>query len=245
MTSSPKAAPRRVRIPRWIALATGGSFYTAVGALFFAPNPLVRFVVFGVLWLIWRCPRLSLVVVGLAALLTGSAEFLLGASPLDAATTGVGWACLAGTMLLALQIYPSVFHGADWATVGLAFGEKRGGEVALVAFFVYRALPELEARVRRIVRALRTYGHRLHRGSVLLPALQIIDGLTIYFVEAIDILLAQRRVAERRQGVLWDAARARRPVDARTVLLGSWLVTVLVSVSLGGGWALMARIGLQ
>jgi len=232
----------RIRIPRWFALMTGATFYTAVGALFFAPNPTLRLAVFLSLLVVWRFPRVSPVVLIVATVLTGGVEFWFGAAPLHAVATGIGWGSIAGTMLVALHAYQIIFHGADWAAIAVPLGERLGTNVALVAFFIYRALPDLESRVQRIVRALRTYGHRRHGHSVLLPVLVVGDGLIIYFLESIDILLAKQRIAERRRPILLSAAKKWRSVDVRTVVLGTWVVTLFILGSFIEGWALEVNI---
>ena len=227
----------RVQLPKWFNLLTGLAFYTAVGVLFFAPNPVLRIAVLLVMLGVWRFAAPSPIILGVAFLLVGIVEYLLGASVSASVVAGLGWSSVVGAMLIALRVYPIVFQGSDWAALAVPFGQVRGADYALACFFVYRTLPDLESRLRRIVWALRAYGHRQRGDSILSTLLLVPDGLIIYFLEAIDILLGNERIAVRRREVLYKAAAGYRRVEVRTGLFGCWLIAVSVGVAFVSGWA--------
>ena len=201
-------------------------FYSAIGSLFVVNSISIRTIVFFLLAFGVGVQRIPYKLCVLAFLVGITIAFFSESNHpiLDSAV----WGLLAGVIAMGSSIYEQLFCGADIASLSRVIRNPSKEKFAVNCFYVFKIIPELQAKLRRIANAYKVYGRRVYTGKFKGFGL-IILGFVTYFLEALNIMLANERVLERRRDVVLSVAATHRALSFRIfIVVASSPLVVLV-----------------
>ena len=215
-----------ITLPHSLCLILGLIFYTCMGLLFIIPSMPLTVSVFLILLVgnqKWK-ENLKFICI---ALVFGLLVSLVDTSD-SKLVNSISWGSLIGSLLISISFYTEIFFGGDYASISRLFPEKYNKNVAIMGYYIFKIVPEMQNRLNRIGRAYRAYGRRTFYKKKSWRIQIIIESLIVFFLESVEIFLSSERIIERRTEVSIDASRMRRSMRLRVLIIEISIMFLLI-----------------